>query len=298
MTETKSSCEYLTLFEQKEYSKVIDCVGEQTERLLYEWLDGMHEKLEKDLQCQTMLLDFFRDGLDENTRERSLFALGGLYRATKIYAALLFESGMDQRLRTQYEKELVGIKHLKEVVQALEIHGSMTHSELCDYLDLKPSTLTEAMKKILETHTISVLSAGKYRLYSLTDIGIRLGSQFRTKRRMLSPEDFLNDLRILLERLSGSDRKKEILDDIKKILEDEGANAIFRGDSIRYYSKNKEKNGYVDLIITNLLSVDNKKYVYGETDCNSEPGEDELRHCSGGDAYRPKTSAYARLCSS
>lgn len=56
----------------------------------------------------------------------------------------------------------------------------MTHGELAEKLDLNyPSTLTEIMKKTADLGLVMIKKSGKYKLYSLTDAGIRYAKQIR-----------------------------------------------------------------------------------------------------------------------
>lgn len=280
--------DYLDYFDEQNYSKVIEMVEEHSKNLLYEWIDGFYEKLEKDLQDEIVLLDYFRDSLRTEARDQSLFVLGGLYRATKIFGALLFENSMDRRVQMQLKKEFDEIKHLKDVIQALEIHGSMTHTELCNCLGLNPSTLSEAMKKILSTGTVSALSAGKYRLYSLTDSGIRLGRQFRNEMELLTPEEQLNRLRRVLENIVDVDRKNEIVNQLKELLSKVGETGIFRGDRIRYYSMDTVS----DMQVTRMFEAKNKKHIYCELDTALESVDEESCYIPHEEAFN--TSAFLK----
>ncbi len=82
-----------------------------------------------------------------------------------------------------YKQEVLSIKHLSEIILALEIHGIMSHSEICSALNLKESTLSEIMKRVDLTKLISSSRNGKYKLYRLTDEGKYLGKQLRNQKK-------------------------------------------------------------------------------------------------------------------
>lgn len=115
-----------------------------------------------------------------------------------------------------YREEVLSIRHLDDIILALEIHGVMSHSEICSYLNLKESTLSEIMKKVNLTKLIISSRSGKYKLYRLTDAGRRLGKQLRSQtNKNLGEEELLFQLQHYYE---STKSKEEFSCKVKDIL--------------------------------------------------------------------------------
>ena len=94
----------------------------------------------------------------------------------------------------------------------------MTHSEICQNLGLKESTLSEIMKKSASTNLILSTKAGKYKLYRLSDNGRHLSRQLRTSSPDTPDKETL--LRLLSYYLKISQSKDSSFEDkVKELLE-------------------------------------------------------------------------------
>ena len=68
-----------------------------------------------------------------------------------------------------------------EVILSLWTHGSMSQTALRKSLNLRPSTLSEVLKKVRKTQLVQVVPYGKSKLYSLSDTGIQYGRMLLSK---------------------------------------------------------------------------------------------------------------------
>ena len=255
------------LFLERKYNAISEYAAENTKLLLRKWKNETYEDLEKSVRYGNFIMDYLSAGIKKNTKDRALFDLGGLFRAVKIFASLLYNLGINHRLEERKEKELSGIKHLESIIYALEAHGSMTHTELGEYLGMNPSTLTEAMKKIVETGTIQAISSGKYKLYSLTDNGIILGKQLRRSSTAKEAKKHIGVLRMILEETPEGEKKKHIIEEISSLLPANGNMLFYTGDHVRYYPNGVlGRKDYIDSIITLMVQEGDQKILFAKPD--------------------------------
>lgn len=181
---------------------------EENKRIIYQQWEGEdYENLEKTLGYGSMILRHFVNRLAEDRTQNVLFEIGTLKGAIESFEYLLYEKAAELRLMEANSQHFSSVKHLKEVIQVLETHGSVTQSELCSYLGLRASTLSEAMKKILNTNLVLSAPVGKFKLYTLSDTGIKYGRLLRKKK---NNGDIDNIFRLLNESISGIKDIREI----------------------------------------------------------------------------------------
>ena len=138
-------------------------------------------ELRKTLQHNFLTLDDFKEKVIANDEERSmLFEAGRLYGTMELSSRICYEKEKDSQI---YETGLsiCGIKHFDEIIRLLDSRKELTQSEMCLILKMKPSALSECLKRILATDMIASRRSGKYKVYSLSDDGLRYA-------RMLSRE--------------------------------------------------------------------------------------------------------------
>ena len=140
------------------------------EQLLFDWTGEKRQEVRKELKYDSALLAYIERFLKKlDSSRHAALRLGALLGTVESLERLQYEQNQTAWAEARFSKEPV--KHLREVVQALETHGTMTHTELSEYLKMNAPTLTEAMKKIVNTGVVQTSSIGKYKLYSLTDEG-------------------------------------------------------------------------------------------------------------------------------
>lgn len=192
---------------------------EENKRIIYQqWENDDYENLEKTLSYGSMILRHFTNRLDENSIQYKLFEIGTLKGAIESFEYLLYEKAAELRFLEANKQHYSSIKHLKEVIQTLETHGSMTQTELCDYLRLRASTLSEAMKKILKTELVLSSPVGKFRLYTLSDTGIKYGRFLRKKKNNSDIDNVFRLLNELIEGIKDVHEVGQVKDELYKTL--------------------------------------------------------------------------------
>lgn len=131
------------------------------------------EELSKELRYNMPIINRWKDMFVENDDAHKIFfEIGRLYGTMQLSSRICYEKKKDNQV---YDTALsiCGIKHFEEIVSLLYKQKELTQTELCRYLQMKPSALSECMKKILDTNMIVCRRSGKYKVYSLSDDGLR-----------------------------------------------------------------------------------------------------------------------------
>lgn len=146
--------------------------AESQEQILSDWMGGRQQAVRQELKYDSALLTYIERFL--KSLDASLYAVlrpGTWLGTVESLERLQYEQNQTEWAEERFAKAYV--KHLSEVVKALETHGAMSHTELSEFLGMEASALTEAMKKIVDTGAVQVSGVGKYKLYSLSDEELR-----------------------------------------------------------------------------------------------------------------------------
>lgn len=208
--------------EKQEYTTLIQYASDNKEYVINEWYNSDNSSLSQILRYGNSQLNYFEHHLPTASKEDAIFQLGTLMGVIKTLKDFLHEKQQENLTAQIYQKQVLSVKHLKDIILLLEAHGIMSHSEICKNLDLKESTLSEIMKKAASTNLIISSKAGKYKLYRLSDNGRYLSRQLRTKTTVSTNRDEL--LKQLKFHLKTSTSEDSFKDTIKKLLEYNDAN--------------------------------------------------------------------------
>lgn len=233
---------------------------ENKRKLFLQWKENNYEELENSLEYGSLLLRFFVDGLKAD-RHRTLFELGALKGVVDCFEHLLYEKGEELRLLEAKRISFSTIKHLDEVVFALETHGSMTQTELRNYMQgMNASTLSEAMKKILATGLVASTVIGKYTIYTLTDTGLEYGKLVRKGKEENDLPHVLKVLQAIIDRMPTNKERIALAEKLMALFADgienvqpKAANADFMNESFVDRVRNvttKEKRAEYPYIFT------------------------------------------------
>ena len=178
--ETKK--ELMELFDEKDYDEIIRYVQDNSDILL----SLIKKEVIKDsnglLRYEKAIIDELADEKICNNKEfESLYSLGFLSGIIKSCMCVAAEKRQLELLSVENEELYCRITYLDRVVEIVGKQKSISHTELAEELSIYSSTLSEAMKKILKTGLISYKRFGKYKLYSLTDKGVRYIRLLRKK---------------------------------------------------------------------------------------------------------------------
>ena len=166
----------------KNYETVIEYADETQRELLYSWNARDNTMLERLILQSRNILNFWVDSIGKRRQWMALVRCGAWIGTLETLEKSIYEESMDLLTQKQKKKRILAIKHVPEIMGLLEVKGVMAHGELAEELHLKhASTLTEIMKKTENLELIEISKAGKYKLYSLTDTGVRYAKQLRSR---------------------------------------------------------------------------------------------------------------------
>ena len=135
--------------------------------------DSHLDELSEELRYNIPLIDSWKTKCVANDDwRRIIFEIGRLYGTMQLSSRICYEKKKDNQV---YETALsiCGIRHFEEIISLLYNQRELTQTELCKDLQMKPSALSECIKKILDTNMIVCRRSGKYKVYTLTDDGLR-----------------------------------------------------------------------------------------------------------------------------
>ncbi len=222
--------------------------------IIYFWETKQMSELRKSIQYGSAELNYFKNWLSDSSSEERLYLvyiLGNLSGILESIDRNLYQDDQAVLASEIAEKRMAAAtKHLSEIVVLLETHGVMTHSELCKALNMNASTLSEAMKKILQTEFVKASSYGKYKLYNLTELGHRYGKSLRKqKAENREREELFAKLNMFLQNSDDSNLKSNLT----KLLSGKAAQTICEGDTVNVIHREsaviRKERYHVDMIL-------------------------------------------------
>lgn len=261
--------------------ELVDYADRTQSQLLSDWVGGDSQAVRKELRYTSALVGYAGRYLQETDEARyAAVRLGALAGMVECFERILYEQDQDVWAEMRFA-EKPGT-HLSEVVQALETHGPMSHAELAKYLGTKTPTLTERMKKIVPTGAVRTSTMGKYKIYSLSEAGLRYGKELRKKRRQdASLAEVAGQIDRLLEDAPDQEAREAIRSTLRERLGGSFGMEVCIGDTWQVRDRDK-RNKLLGKIKVDWLANDlsrQEKVVVGrlepepekETNTKSQP---------------------------
>ena len=176
-----SNIDLMQEFTSENYEKIICCADDAQRELIYHWHVKDSLVAEQLILMSRSILNFWTDSIIKNRLWTALIRCGAWIGTLETIEKHIYEKNMDSWSQKRIYKNLLSIKHFDEILRLLEVKGVMTHGEMVEKLHLNnSSTLTEIIKKTRDFDIIDIKKSGKYKLYSLTDAGVRYARQIRS----------------------------------------------------------------------------------------------------------------------
>lgn len=247
------------LLDDMQFQELLDYVEDKQQDIFTEWLEKDEETFRTTLRYEYALLDETADYLHTDQPRYAVLRLGCLLGTIESFERVLFEHREDQWAQAKFQKETIQVKHLPEVIRALETHGAMFHAELGEYLGLNPPTLTEAMKKVLDTGAVQASHSGKYKIYTLTDAGLRYGRELRRKKRSGDPlGDAIQTIREHLENTNNEVEQEAAKTILRSMIEDGASVEIHPDDTVNlWYQPSREERVTVQSFLVQSILKEN-----------------------------------------
>lgn len=219
--------------------ELVDYAERTQSQLLSDWVGGDSQAIRKELRYTSALAGYGVRYLQETDEARyAAVRLGALAGTVECFERILYEQDQNVWAEMRFAEE--SVKHLPEVVQALETHGPMSHAELAKHLGMKTSTLTEGMKKILPTGAVRASTMGKYKMYSLSDAGLRYGKELRKKQRQdASLAEVAGQIDRLLEDAPDQETREAVRSALRERLGGSSGMEVCIGDTWQMYDQDK-----------------------------------------------------------
>lgn len=229
-----------TALQAQNIDRLIEYVDENQHHISSQWVQNDLPRLRKTLRLGMAILSSQEQKIKKDKTRHGIFRLGALLGTVESFNYLMYENDRQQQTVEVFKKDLKCIKHLQEIVLLLDLYGDLTHSEISEKLALNPPTLTEIMKKIIPTGLIYKTTAGKYKLYSLTEIGSRLAVHLRGVK---SERDQLDAIFVQLKEYSQQTNEKErIRKHVAALMEQLDGASLFPGDALSLDYEDERKN--------------------------------------------------------
>ena len=170
--------EFIKAFAENDYELLSKFVQDNSDYIAMLTAGDMDlNLLDNTLKYGFLMLDEFKDQeIDDDLYRNAIFEIGCLYGLMQLSSQICYEKKKDARA-FETALSMYSIKHFNDVVAALSENGQLTHSQLCWKLNIKASTLSECMKKVLMTGLVERTRVGKYKVYTLSDDGLRYSKQ-------------------------------------------------------------------------------------------------------------------------
>lgn len=261
----KKDLDLIQTFIDGEFDALIAYSDENQKNLIHQWENNKSSFVNKMLRFGSTILHYFENGLQAERQLYAVFRTGALLGTIEGFEHLIHEKEQGEWIYKEFKEELSSIKHLEDVILILELYGVLNHSEMCKQLDLKDSTLTEIMKKIEPTKLVQSTRAGKYKLYTLTDAGRRLGIQLRKQRSdSMGHEEILSKIKVCFEQTVD---KKKFRRQVEDIFEENSLGSFYSGNEVSMYYRDDDNKLRIDrykikaALATNTVSDPEKHFL-------------------------------------
>lgn len=219
------------LFKSEKYDRLAQLSEENEDLLVRLYKKKEYHSLHDSIQFGRFLLKYFKRMFFSEPRSMAILRVGKLMGYVEVMDRLRFAEDQTQIAldSARYSKT----KHLDDIVFILETHGSVSQTELAKMLDMQMSTLSESLKKIRGTGFVQVAPYGKYKMYSLTEEGIRYGAMRRKKSNHQS--ECLQAIEVLNKYIENEDTKEDCLNQLKMKLDTKDRKFIAKNDEFEFY---------------------------------------------------------------
>ena len=254
-----SQTNLLETLEKQDYDTLIQYAFDNEEHIMDGWYNTDDAFFSQILRYGTSQLKYLERHLEQFSKDYAIFQLGTLMGVIKTIEHFFYEKEQQNLTSKLYKDQVLSVKHLDDIILLLESHGLMTHSEICQSLELKESTLSEIMKKAAPTNLIISTKAGKYKLYRLTDNGRYLSKQLRNPLpKVPTKKELLNYLEHYLE---TSPDEHAFREEINRLVQCPNKTTIkgelAPGDTFTIYHKPNTKIRKEEYRVTGLLNSEN-----------------------------------------
>lgn len=266
-----SSKDLFEQYEMKHYNELLDYSKENKSRIFDLWNNGEPEDhiiLSKVTKYAKSILEYFASGFSNKPELKSIFELGELLGVVDSIDNMSFKLFLEKEAERNYFYEVKKIKHLDEIINALRKKGAMNQTELCEYLNLSESSVSQIIKKSEPMNLMMFTKIGKYKYFRLTDYGRRVAKKIEGDETTMSMKTMLSYIarNLQLDEELDTNAFEEYIR--KYNGKQETSISVSRGTELLiHYKENDGRNEKIIISVDGFLSnVDdvNRYYVRGK----------------------------------
>ena len=263
-------CSSEDLFEQYErkcYDELLEYSRKNMDKIFDLWNNGEPKDdtiLRRVTKYAKSILEYYYAAFLNRPELSVMFELGQLLGVIDSIDNMSFKLFLEEEAERCYAQELKKVKHLDEIIKALKTNGAMSQIELCEYLNLSESSVSQIIKKSEPMKLMIFSKVGKYKYFRLTDYGRRVA------RKIGNDDDTTMSMEKLLFCIARKLEFEEELDItafeeyIRRYSEKKGnAISIDRGTklSIRY-NENDGRCEKIDIVVDRLYNINDEDKYY------------------------------------
>lgn len=269
------SCSSIDLYEQyvKEcYDELLKYSEENIEKIFELWNNGEPENqtiVRKVTKYAKSILAYFSAAFSNQPELNVMFELGRLSGIVDSIDKMSLKLFMESEAEWSYTQEVKKVKHLDEIIRALKKNGAMNQTELCAYLDLSESSVSQIIKKSEPMNLMMFSKVGKYKYLRLTDYGRRVAGKIEKN------DSATVSIKEMLSCIAREFRFEEELDieafekHIRKYGEEQkNAISVHQGTKLAiHYKENDERSEKINITVEGFLydnNAEDKYYIFGK----------------------------------
>lgn len=247
--------------------------------ILNQWTNSTHDDLEKFLRLSEQKVSRAKRSIDQQdgTYENA-FSLGMVMGFVTIFRELLREEKKDQRIVAMCASQTEKADQILMALASRNGGQGMRHGELAEAVGIPYSSLTNIMKRILQSRAAEATRSGKNTYYTLTKAGRRYCAKKQESPNTAVLQHAWERLRSLMKEVETAGHDSEI--------------GLYAGDDVTIATQNDH---YIQRVRIRLIaeSAKGKFALFENTDQESVLAENRMNTLIYGVRYSGKGTAYA-----
>lgn len=211
---------------------------------------------------ESQLKYFFMKEIQSNPQWRTIYNIGSLQGMVKLSKIVCSDRLHEECVLDESIFLTTKIRHLDDIVDFLYIHKQATHSDICEGLDLKNSTLSECMKKVLLTGLVNSRKSGLFKVYYLSQDGLVYARRISGERKQSVSQSLIEkNLTTFLEDVGVPEEDKKSLN---SIFDRYLGPTVHNGDEVMLSLESGNESGKWNRSVVNIISCcypEEEKYI-------------------------------------
>lgn len=229
-----------SLVASSDYSGLTNYVRLYQLEVLDRWANTTHDDLEKFLRLSEQKISRAKRSIDQQGDWcQNAFSLGMAMGFVVAFRELLREEKKDQQIVAMCASQTEKTDRILLTLASQNGGQGMRHGELADAVDIPYSSLTNIMKRVLQSRAVMAMRSGKNTYYTLTKAGRRYCEK-KQKYSNAAARQYL------------ADYLRKIADEVESehTAEHKATLALYAGDAVTIASRDKVERQLIIRLIT------------------------------------------------